>query len=172
MLAQFMEGRKTDRRTDEQHWLVLERRHDDFVWRADAVDIGWAIRNREVAGIHHSEVNVKSFPELARTPRAGLRPLLPAGVSPAFANAFAAFDVLAAVFVQAADVGFEPRIKNSDSHRLEKLADAIAPAELFLRGARGYKVHRAGQINAGTLKKAIFAAGFALWHGRKLKFQL
>ena len=77
-------------------------------------------------------------------------------VSPAFLDLIAALGVFASVFVQAAHLGFEPRIKDRDAHPLEKLAHAIAPAGLFLRRARGDEIHRAGKIDARTLQQRMF----------------
>ena len=139
-----MQRGKNDGRADEQHRLVLQGRHDDLVRRAHAVNVRWAIGDGEIARIHHAQINVQRLPELFGAPGAGLGAALAAGVGPALADALAAFGVLAAIFVQTAYVGLEPRIEHGGAHRLQELADAIAPAEPLLCGAGSHKIHRPG----------------------------
>src|ERR1051326_771905 len=156
MLAYLVQGGELDWRTDEEYRFVLERRHDDLVRGADAVNICWAIRDGEVAGIDHAEIDMKCLPELSRTPRAGLSAFPSAFIGPARFDPFAALGVLAAIFVQAADVRLEPRIENRCSHRLQEFADPIAPAELSLGRSRGDEIHRARQINARAPEQTMF----------------
>src|SRR5262245_8741726 len=144
MLAQLSQRGENDWRANEQNWLVLQGGHDDFMGRANTVDIGGTIRDREVARIDHSQVDVQRFPKLSRAPGPRLGSCFADFVGPALANAFAALDVFASVFVQAANVRFEPWIEYSHAHRLQKLADAVAPARLFLGRARRDKIHRSG----------------------------
>ncbi len=152
MGPQLMEGGKDDGGTDEEHGFVLQGSHDDFVRSADAVNIGRAVGDGEIAGIDHAQIDVQSFPELLGAPGAGAGAFDADLIGPTLADAFAAFDVFAAIFVEAADVGFEPGIEDGDSHGLKELTDAIAPAELFFSGAGGDKIHGAGEINAGALQ--------------------
>lgn len=168
MLTQFVQGGKDDGRADEEYGLVLECGHYDLMRRADAVDVRGAIRNAEVAGVHHAEINVQRFPELSRAPGAGLRTRFAAFISPALADALAALHVFAAILVQAAYVRLEPRIEHRHTHLLQKLANAIAPAELFLRRARRDKVHRAGEVNASALEQAALGFRFRFGHARML----
>src|SRR5215203_1523510 len=141
MLSQSLQPGKHNRRADEKHRLMLQGGHDDFMGRADAVDISRTITDREIAGIHHAQVDVQGLPELFGAPGPGLRPLFSTSVSPTFADLVAALGVFPSILMQPADVGFEPRIENGDAHGLQKLADAVAPPELLLSGARGDKVH-------------------------------
>lgn len=82
--------------------------------------------------------------------------LFSAFVSPTFLDSFATLDVFAAIFVKPAHVRLEPRVENCGAHALQKLADAIAPAKLFLSRTRGNKVHRTREIDSSALKQATF----------------
>src|SRR5436309_1888885 len=142
MIAKLRERGKNNGRADEEHRLVLQRGHDDFMRRPDAIDVRWTIRDAEIARIHHAQVDVEGLPELPGAPGSRLRPRLPAGVGPLLPNAFTAFNVLATVFVKSSDIRLEPRIEHGDGETLEDLAYAIAPAELLFHGARGHTVPR------------------------------
>src|SRR3954447_26394280 len=120
MRAELMQGREQDWWTDKQHRFVLQCRHDDLVRRADAVNVRRAVRDCEVAGINHPQVDVQGFPELMSTPGASLGTFLAAFVSPPLSNPFAAFDVLAAIFMQAANFWLEPGIENGHPPALEE----------------------------------------------------
>jgi len=142
-----MQGGELDWGADKEHRFVLHGGQDDFVRRADAIDVGRAIRDAEIAGIHHPQVNVQRLPELPGAPRAGLRAALAAGISPPPADALAALKVLPAIFVQPPDVRLEPGIEDGDPHALEELADPVAPARLLFRRAGRHKIHRPGKID-------------------------
>src|ERR1041385_5630454 len=143
MGAKVLKRGKFDRRTDEEYRLVLERRHNDLVGCADAVNVCWTIGNREVAGIDHSEVNVQGLPELSGAPGARLSAFLSALVSPTFLDALAAFDIFTAIFMKTAHIRLEPWIKNGRTLGLQKLANPVTPAELFFDCTRSDKIHRA-----------------------------
>src|SRR5262249_16126694 len=122
--------------------------------RADAVDVRGTIGNGEITGIDHAQINVECFPELPGAPCAGLSTPSASFISPPSLDALAAFDILASIFAQAADLGLEPGIEDRHAHRLQELAHSIAPAELFFRRSRRDKIHRARQVHARTLQQA------------------
>src|SRR5256885_1608403 len=135
-----MKRRELDGRTHKQHRLVLQRRHDDFMRRADAVNVCWTVGDREIARVHHPEVDMKCLPELPGAPCSSLSALLSTLVSPTLFDSFATLGVFASVFVKPADVRLKPRVEDRRAHGLQKLAHTIPPAELFLGGARGDKI--------------------------------
>jgi len=127
--------------------------------RADAVDVGRAIRDAEVAGIHHPQVNVQRLPKLPGAPGAGLRACLAASIGPPLPDAVAALDVLAAIFVEAAHIRLEPRVEDGDADHLQKVAHAVAPAGLLFRRTRQHEIHRPGQIHSGSLHQTVLVVG-------------
>src|SRR3954470_10041980 len=148
MFAHFVKGGKYNRRAHKQHRLMLQRGHDDLMRRANAVNVGRAIRDAEIARIHHPQINMQRFPELPRAPGTRLRALLATGVGPTVANALSAFDILAAVFVQPPHLRFEPGIENRHPEVLQNLAHPVSPARLLFRRPRRHKIHGPRKINA------------------------
>src|SRR6516225_11448096 len=62
--------------TNEQHGLPLQSTQDDLVRRPHAVDVGWNVRDDEVARINHAQVHVQRGPEMVSTAGPRLRTLL------------------------------------------------------------------------------------------------
>ena len=152
MPPEFLHRRKNDRRADEQHRLALLAGQDDLVRRADAVDVGRAVGDDEVAGIHHAQVDVQGGPERLGAARAPGRAVLRVLECPPRAGDRVLL-VLAAIALDAADLGLEPRVEHDHAERAKNLADSVPPAELLLGLAVGHEVHRAGEIDPGVLEQ-------------------
>src|SRR2546423_3066661 len=97
---------------------MLEGGHDDLMWSADAVNIGGAERNREIAGINHAQIDMQRLPKLFPAPSARLGAFPAALIGPPLADALAAFDIFTAVLVQPPHLRLEPWIENGRSHGL------------------------------------------------------
>ena len=166
VIAQLVQAGKLNRWADEKHGLVLQCRENDLVRCADAVNVRGAIRDGEIARVHHAEINVQRLPELFRAPGAFLRTVFAARKRPAFADEFGALHVFASVLVKPAHIGFEPRIEDGDAGLLQELAHAIAPAGVLLHFPRGDEIHRAGEIDPRSLQQAAFFLRFG--HARKV----
>lgn len=156
VLAQLVQSGELNWRADKEHRLVLEGRHYDFVRRADAINVGGAVRDGKIAGVDHAKVDMKRLPELSGAPGTGLSALFSAFVSPVLFDSLTAFNIFAPIFVETANIRFEPGIEDSGAQGLQKLTNPIAPTELFLGGARSDKIHGAGQIDARALEQAGF----------------
>src|SRR5215475_11567997 len=124
------------------------------MWRADAVNVRRAIRNREVARIHHPQINVKRLPELSRASCPRFCPFFPALIRPTLLDFFATLHIFAPVFVKAANIWFEPWVEHCCSHVLQKLAHPITPAQLFLHTPERYEIHRAREVHSCALEQA------------------
>ena len=101
---------------------------------------------------------MERFPKLLRAPGARFVARLALGEGPLLAGVDRVH-VLEPVLLRAAHARFEPRIENDRPLRPEEVADAVAPAELFLVRARGDKIHRPGEINARAVQEILLAHG-------------
>src|SRR5437660_9719969 len=126
------------------------------MWRPYAVNICRAIRNRKIARIHHPQVDMQRLPELPGAPRPGLGSLFPALVSPTLLDPFPTLHILTPVLVKTTNVRLKPRVEHRGSHALQKLADPIAPAKLFLRAAGRYEIHRPREVHSSALEQTVF----------------
>src|SRR3990172_7824117 len=54
VFAERLEARQADCGANDKHWLALLAREDDFMRRANAVDVGRAVCDDEIAGVNHS----------------------------------------------------------------------------------------------------------------------
>src|SRR5262252_7924503 len=127
--------------TNEQHGLPLQSTLDDLVRRPNAVDVGWDIRDDEVARINHAEVHVQRGPEMVSAVGPGIRTLLRGVKTPLVSNLGGCF-ILSSILLHALYLRLEPGIEYRDSKLLKKFADAIAPAKLFLNLSRRDEIHR------------------------------
>src|SRR5512136_774603 len=116
---------------DEQHGLPLRSTKDDLVRRPNAIDVGWDIRDDEVACINHAQVHVQRGPEMVNAASPGIRTLLRGVKTPLGPNLGGCF-ILSSILLHALYLRLEPRIEHRDSELLKKFADAVAPAEPLL----------------------------------------
>src|SRR5262245_39472916 len=131
MAAQAVERRKFYRRTDEQHGLPFRSAKDDLVRRPNAIDVGWDVRDDEVACINHAEVHVQRGPEMVSADSSGIRTLLRGVETPLSPDLGGCF-ILSSILLHALYLWLEPGIEHRDTELLKKFADTVAPAEFLL----------------------------------------
>src|SRR5262245_29463475 len=141
MVTQAVECRKFHRWTDEQHRLPLRSAKNDLVRRPHAIDVGWDVRDDEVACVNHAEIHVQRGPEMVSAAGSGIRALLRRVKTPLGSNLGGCF-ILSSILLNALYLRLEPGIEHGDSELLKKFADAVAPAKLFLDLSRRDKIHR------------------------------
>ena len=72
MLLERVIGGKLDRRTDEQDRLPLQPGKRDLVDGSDAVDVGRTMRDEEICGVHHAQIDMQRLPIVTGQLRTGL----------------------------------------------------------------------------------------------------
>ena len=133
----------------------------------DAVNIRRDIGDREVAGVHHPQIDVQGFPEFFHARGARRVTLLARVEGPLFAHVDG-IHIFQSILVQAADCGLEPRIKNNPAEGAQEIADPIPPTEFLLLRPRGHKVHRPREVNACAAEEVVLlhAAEDGPWTSR------
>ena len=169
VFPQEVERGEGDWRTNEKHRLPLQTREDDLVHGPDAVNIRRDEGDREIARVHHPQIDVEGFPEFLRA----MRPLFVPGLA-LFESPFLPdvdrVDVLQAVLRRAAHAWFEPGVENNRALRAQEIADPVAPAELFFICPRGDEIHRAGKVNARPAQEMVLVHRASIeWRRREMK---
>lgn len=142
-----VERRKRYRRADEEYGLHLLAREDDLMRRAHAVDIGRAIRDSEIAGIHHTQVDMQSFPKLLDAGHPRLVPGLARFEGPVLPG-IDRVDILQPIFLQPPHRWLKPGVEDRRTQFAKKIPHPVVPPKLLLVGARGHEIQGTRKIDA------------------------